>query len=89
MAMQSSSWGVIEKGRLSRLQLAGMLGDLQERFDKGVDLLTILGIAEEIGAFSFKQRIEKRKRVYLGDWNRPIRTEEEGIEEYNRNLNSQ
>jgi len=36
-----------------------MLGDLQERFDKGVDLLTILGIAEEIGALSFKQRIEK------------------------------
>lgn len=50
---------VIDKGRLRGLQLAGMLGDLQERFDKGVDLLTITGIKDEEGYPSFKQRIEK------------------------------
>ena len=50
---------VIDKGRLRGLQLAGMLGDLQERFGKGIDLLTISGITEDVGNLSFKQRIEK------------------------------
>jgi len=50
---------VIDKGRLRGLQLAGMLGDLQEIFGKGVDLLTMPGISEVVGGFSFKQRIER------------------------------
>ena len=52
---------VIDKGRLRGLQLAGMLGDLQERFDKGVDLLTITGITNGSadGEPGFKQGIEE------------------------------
>jgi len=52
---------VIDKGRLRGLQLAGMLGDLQERFDKGVDLLTLTGISNGNvdGLPSFKQGIEE------------------------------
>jgi len=49
---------VIDKGRLRGLQFAGMLGDLQEKFDKGIDLLTISGISKDAGLLSFKQRIE-------------------------------
>jgi len=49
---------VIDKGRLRGLQLAGMLGDLQERFGKGIDLLTISGMSKEVDPLSFKQRIE-------------------------------
>jgi predicted nucleotidyltransferase len=44
---------VIDKGRLRGLKFAGMLGDLQENFEKGVDLLTSSSLND------FKQRIEK------------------------------
>ena len=56
---------VIDQGRLRGLQLAGMLGDLQERFNKGVDLLTITGIANGSvdGKPSFKQGIEEELLV--------------------------
>ena len=50
---------VIDKGRLRGLQLAGMLGDLQDNFDKAVDLLTISGINTEAGYLSFRQKIER------------------------------
>jgi predicted nucleotidyltransferase len=50
---------VIDKGGLRGLQLAGMLGDLQDIFDKGVDLLTATGIKEDNGYPGFKQRIQK------------------------------
>jgi len=50
---------VIDKGRLRGLQLAGMLGDLQENLNKDVDLLTISGINGNGGGNDFKQRIEK------------------------------
>ena len=47
---------VIDKGRLRGLKFAGMLGDLQERFDKSVDLLTSSSLIDGGG---FKQKIEK------------------------------
>ena len=52
---------VIDKGRLRGLQLASMLGDLQEHFDKVVDLLTLTGIANGNidGKSSFKKNIEE------------------------------
>jgi len=52
---------IIDKGRLRGLQLASMLGDLQERFEKGVDLLTITGISNynDDKISSFKYNIEK------------------------------
>jgi len=50
---------VIDKGRLRGLQFAGMLGDLQESFEKGVDLLSLSGIMKEVGNLDFMQRIEK------------------------------
>jgi len=52
---------IIDKGRLRGLQLAGMLGDLQERFEKGIDLLTITGISScnDDKIPSFKYNIEK------------------------------
>ena len=50
---------IIDKGRLKGLQLAGMLGDLQEGFDKGVDLLTSSGILQRDKNFNFKQKVEK------------------------------
>ena len=52
---------VIDKGRLRGLQLAGMLGDLQEHFEKSVDLLTITGISNcnENKIPSFIHNIEK------------------------------
>jgi len=50
---------IIDKGRIRGLQFAGMLGDLQDNFDKSIDLLTISGIADDEGEFGFKQRIEK------------------------------
>ena len=50
---------IIDKGRLRGLQFAGMLGDLLESFDKGVDLITVSAIEEENGYPSFKHRIER------------------------------
>jgi len=52
---------IIDKGRLRGLQLAGMLGDLQERFEKGIDLLTITSISScnDDKIPSFKYNIEK------------------------------
>ncbi|MCL2774816.1 MAG: nucleotidyltransferase domain-containing protein [Oscillospiraceae bacterium] len=53
---------VIDKGRLRGLKFASMLGDLQENFDKSVDLLTSSSLAENeeySGYPSFKQKIEK------------------------------
>ena len=50
---------VIDKGRLRGLQLAGMLSDLQERFGRDVDLLTIPGIEKEVVNSNLKQSIEK------------------------------
>jgi predicted nucleotidyltransferase len=46
---------VIDKGRIAGLRFAGMLGDLQERFNKNVDLLTSAGIAGN----RFRQRLEQ------------------------------
>ena len=46
---------IIDKGRLRGLKFAGMLGDLQENFDKNVDLLTSSSFIKD----GFKQRIEK------------------------------
>lgn len=50
---------VVDKGRLSGLKFAGMLGDLQENFDKGVDLLTSSSLIKDDGYTNFKQKIEK------------------------------
>ena len=50
---------VIDKGRLRGLKFAGMLGDLQENFDKNVDLLTSASLTENDGYLNFKQKIEK------------------------------
>ena len=50
---------IIDKGRLHGLQLAGMLGDLLESFDKGVDLLTVSSIDEENAYSSFKKKVER------------------------------
>ena len=50
---------VIDKGRLSGLKFAGMLGDLQDNFDKNVDLLTSSSLMKDDGYPSFKQKIEK------------------------------
>jgi len=50
---------IIDKGSLRGLQFAGMLGDLQENFNKNVDLLTISGINEDVNSLGFKKRIEK------------------------------
>ena len=47
---------VIDKGRLRGLKFAGMLGDLQDNFDKSVDLLTSSSLIDGGG---FKQKIEK------------------------------
>jgi len=46
---------IIDKGRLRGLKLAGMLGDLQENFDKNVDLLTSSSLTQD----NFKKRIER------------------------------
>ena len=50
---------VIEKGKLRGLQLAGMLCDLREAFEKGIDLLTVTGISAKEDGMGFKQRVEK------------------------------
>jgi len=50
---------IIDKGRLRGLQLAGMLGDLQEKFGKTVDLLTTTGISKTTDDFSFRQQVER------------------------------
>ena len=50
---------VIDKGRLRGLKFAGMLGDLQENFDKNVDLLTSSSLIKDGGNSDFKQKIEK------------------------------
>jgi len=47
---------VVDKGRLRGLKFAGMLGDLQDGFEKKVDLLTSSSLTEDNG---FKRRIEK------------------------------
>ena len=49
---------IIDKGRLRGLQFAGMLCDLQDHFDKGVDLLTSTGFIES-GSTDFRQNINK------------------------------
>jgi len=50
---------VIDKGRLSGLKFAGMLGDLQDNFDKRVDLLTSSSLMKDDGYPSFRQKIER------------------------------
>ena len=50
---------VIDKGRLRGLKFAGMLGDLQDNFNKGVDLLTSSSLIQDDGYLDFKQKIEK------------------------------
>ena len=50
---------VIDKGRLRGLKLAGMLGDLQESFDKSVDLLTSSGFLKNNNYSGFKKSAEK------------------------------
>jgi len=50
---------IIDKGRLRGLKFAGMLGDLQENFDKGVDLLTSSSFTKDGGYSNFTQKIEK------------------------------
>ncbi|MCL2158929.1 MAG: nucleotidyltransferase domain-containing protein [Oscillospiraceae bacterium] len=50
---------VIDKGRLRGLKFAGMLGDLQENFDKNVDLITSSSLMESNGYIKFRQKIEK------------------------------
>ena len=41
------------------MQLAGILGDLREKLNKGVDLLTISGMNENGGDNGFRQRVVK------------------------------
>ena len=50
---------IIDKGGLHGLQFAAMLGDLQEIFEKGIDLLTFSGIKGDTSDFRFHQSIEK------------------------------
>ena len=50
---------IIDKGRLRGLKFAGMLGDLQDNFDKNVDLLTSSSIMKDAGHPIFKQKIER------------------------------
>ena len=50
---------VIDKGRLRGLKFAGMLGDLQENFDKNVDLITSSSLMDSNGYIKFRQKIEK------------------------------
>jgi len=52
---------IIDKGRLHGLQLAAMLGDLQEKFGKNVDLLTLTGITNGVNAGipNFEQKVKK------------------------------
>ena len=52
---------VIDKGRLRGLKLAGMLGDLQDNFDKKVDLITSSSFSYNEN--NFKQNIEKEMIV--------------------------
>ena len=49
---------MIDKGRLRGLMLAGMLGDLQESFNKNVDLITSSSLAENSRS-SFKQDVKE------------------------------
>ena len=50
---------IIEKGNLRGLQFAGMLGDLKEAFNRGIDLLTFTGISAREDGMGFKHRVEK------------------------------
>ena len=54
---------LIDKGRLRGLKFAGMLGDLQERFNKNVDLLTSASVAQhapaDASATDFARKIAK------------------------------
>ena len=49
---------IIEKGKLRGLQFAGMLGDLQDNFNKSVDLLTTSGVEENSINYNFKDKIK-------------------------------
>ena len=53
---------VIDKGRLRGLKFAGMLGDLQENFNKNVDLLTSSSLINDDYS-DFKHKIEKNMIV--------------------------
>ena len=57
---------IIEKGRLRGLQLAGMLCDLQELFNKEVDLLTFSGINNSKDNYCFKRNVEKEMIIVYG-----------------------
>ena len=50
---------VIDKGRIRGLKFAAFLGDLQENFDKNVDLLTTSGLTEYGEAPEFADKIIK------------------------------
>ena len=54
---------IIDKGRLRGLKFAGMLGDLQDRFGKNIDLLTSSSLMNDDGYSNFKKTIEKDKIV--------------------------
>ena len=50
---------IIDKGRLRGLKFAGMLADLQEKFEKNVDLLTSSSLSSNGIHLNFKQKAEK------------------------------
>ncbi|MCL2513185.1 MAG: nucleotidyltransferase domain-containing protein [Oscillospiraceae bacterium] len=50
---------IIDKGRLRGLKFAGMLGDLQDNFNKNVDLLTLSSLSVDDGYTNFRNRVEK------------------------------
>ena len=50
---------VIDKGRLKGLKFAGMLGDLQDSFDKNVDLVTSSSLTQYGNFPDFAQRVER------------------------------
>ncbi|MCL2634253.1 MAG: nucleotidyltransferase domain-containing protein [Oscillospiraceae bacterium] len=54
---------VIDKGRLRGLKLAGMLGDLQESFNKNIDLLTSSSLVKYDKDEYFKEKLEKEMVV--------------------------
>ena len=54
---------IIDKGRLRGLKLASMLGDLQDSFNKNVDLLTLSSITEHNRDEYFMNKIEKNMVV--------------------------
>jgi len=54
---------VIDKGRLRGLKLAAMLGDLQETFDRPIDLLTSSGLAGNGETPEFRRKVERERVV--------------------------